>query len=228
MDPTARFVLIAPMLLLAMVAHEYAHGWVARANGDHTAEALGRLTWNPLKHIDPFMTVLLPIMMYVATNGAFVFGGAKPVPVNPRNYRDLKRGDIAVSLAGIVTNLLLAALLVGAIVVLGLVGRAAPPAAETLALLQVMFVQGIVVNLVLAVFNLFPLPPLDGSHVLKWLLPPAWRLRYAQLGAFWFLLMILLLTVGRPVLSAWMRPVSWLFDWATRFLGPYLLAGGTA
>lgn len=216
------------MLLLAMVAHEYAHGWVARTQGDDTAESLGRLTWNPLKHIDPFMTVLLPVMMYLATNGAFVFGGAKPVPVNPRNYRDLKRGDILVSLAGIVTNLLLAALLVGGIVLLGLVGRVAIPAVDTLALLQMMFVQGIAVNLVLAVFNLFPLPPLDGSHVLKWFLPPAWRLRYAQLGAFWFILMMLLLTVGRPILSAWMQPVSWLFGTATRLLGPYLLAGAGA
>lgn len=224
MDSFQKFLLAAPMLLLAMVAHEYAHGWAAKQQGDHTAEQLGRLTFNPIKHIDPFMTVLLPAMLFFATNGAFVFGGAKPVPVDPRNYRQLKRGDIIVSMAGIVTNLVLAVLLVGVIVAIGLLGRAVPVAEPTLALLQRMFIWGILINLVLAIFNLFPIPPLDGSHVLKWFLPPAWRLRYVRLGAFGFLILMLFLTIGRPVLMAWMTPVSWLSEAALKTVAPFVLS----
>ena len=85
-----------------MVAHEYAHGYAALKNGDATAFQLGRLTWNPAKHIDPFMTIILPLLLFIAN--APIFGGAKPVPVNPRNYRNFKRGDIIVSLAGVTTN----------------------------------------------------------------------------------------------------------------------------
>jgi Zn-dependent protease len=223
-----RFLLAAPMLLLAMVAHEYAHGWAARSQGDPTAEQLGRLTWNPLKHIDPFLTILLPAMLWFATSGSFVFGGAKPVPVDPRNYRQLKRGDIIVSMAGIVTNLALVVLLVVAIMAIGLLGRSVPAANESLALLQRMFVSGIVVNLVLAIFNLFPLPPLDGSHVMKWLLPPAWRAAYVRLGAFGLVILMLLMTVGRPILGAWMAPVSWLFEAAARVVAPFLLSSSLA
>ncbi len=89
-----------------MVAHEYAHGWVAYKNGDTTALQLGRLTWNPAKHIDPFMTIILPIVLWLSH--APILGGAKPVPVDPRNFRNFKRGDITVSLAGVVTNIILA------------------------------------------------------------------------------------------------------------------------
>ena len=91
-----------------MVAHEYAHGYAALKQGDPTAYQLGRLTWNPLKHIDPFFTVILPMITFFTAN--FIFGGAKPVPVTPRNYRNYRRGDIIVSMAGIVTNLILAVL----------------------------------------------------------------------------------------------------------------------
>src|SRR2546430_6499785 len=87
-----------------MVAHEYAHAEAAYRQGDNTAYMLGRLTLNPLKHIDPFMTVLLPLMLWFASNGTYTFGGAKPVPVNPRNYRDFVRGDVIVSLAGVAGN----------------------------------------------------------------------------------------------------------------------------
>src|SRR2546426_12647172 len=90
-----------------MVAHEYAHAEAAYRQGDNTAYMLGRLTLNPLKHIDPLMTVILPVVLWVGSHGAFTFGGAKPVPVNPRNYREFRRGDIIVSLAGIAVNLAL-------------------------------------------------------------------------------------------------------------------------
>src|SRR5881275_2333155 len=101
-------LLVVPMLLFSVIAHEYAHGYAALKQGDTTALAAGRLTWNPIKHIDPWMTLVLPVMLYYFTRGAVVLGGAKPVPVDPRNYRHYRTGDIIVSLAGIVTNLLIA------------------------------------------------------------------------------------------------------------------------
>src|SRR5258706_10495744 len=89
-----QFILVAPVLLFSMVAHEYAHGYAALKQGDQTALMLGRLTFNPIKHIDPFMTILLPAMLWFGSGGRMMFGGAKPVPVNPRNYRHYRSGDI--------------------------------------------------------------------------------------------------------------------------------------
>jgi Zn-dependent protease len=219
------FLLAAPVLLFSMVAHEYAHGYAALKQGDPTAQQLGRLTWNPLKHIDPFLTILMPVMLYWASNGTFIFGGAKPVPVNPRNYRNYKRGDIIVSLAGIVTNLLLFPLCALIIVGLGLLGRLIPPGVETLFLLQRMMVMGILFNLVLAVFNLLPIPPLDGSHVMKWVLPPAWSLRYQQLGRYGIVILLVLLwtDVGKNVLNAWMKPVTLAAGSAIQAIFPFFL-----
>ena len=215
------FILVAPVLLFSMVAHEYAHGYAALRQGDTTAYELGRLTFNPLKHIDPFMTVLLPLMTWFS--GGFIFGGAKPVPVDPRKYRNFRRGDIIVSLAGIATNLVLALLCAAMIVPLGLLGRAVPAAATSLAILQEMMRYGVMFNLVLAFFNLLPIPPLDGSHVAKYLLPPAWGLRYAQLGRFGFLIVLLFLTVGRRWLALWMSPAESLFAAANGLVTPFLL-----
>lgn len=213
-----------------MVAHEYAHGYAALKQGDPTAQQLGRLTWNPLKHIDPFLTILMPVMLYWASNGTFIFGGAKPVPVNPRNYRNYRRGDIIVSLAGIATNLLLFPLCALIIVGLGLLGRLIPPGVETLFLLQRMMVMGILFNLVLAVFNLLPIPPLDGSHVMKWVLPPAWSLRYQQLGRYGIVILLVLLwtNVGKNVLNAWMTPVTLAASAAIQAIFPFFLKSPNA
>ncbi len=218
-------LLAVPVLLFSMVAHEYAHGYAALRQGDPTAYQLGRLTWNPVKHIDPFLTILMPVMLYWASNGAFMFGGAKPVPVNPRNYRNYRRGDIIVSLAGVATNLLLVPLCAVVIVLLGLIGRGIPAAIDTLSLLQVMMVQGVVFNLVLAIFNLIPIPPLDGSHVFKYLLPPAWALRYQQLGRYGIVILLILLwtDIGRPVFSAWMKPVTVVAQSTMEIVFPFFL-----
>jgi len=222
LDPKLQqFLLVAPVLLFSMVAHEYAHGYAALKQGDDTALMLGRLTFNPVKHIDPVLTVIMPLLTFFTMG--FAFGGAKPVPVNPRNYRNYRRGDIIVSLAGIVTNCALAVVLTGLVALLGLAGRAVPALSDTLALLQLAFLYGIMINLVLAAFNLLPVPPLDGSHVMKHLLPPKWAWNYAQLGRFGFLLLIVLLTIGSPVLNAWMRPVTWLNESAMRLLMPFVL-----
>ena len=187
-----------------MIAHEYAHGYAALKQGDPTAYQLGRLTWNPIKHIDPFMSILLPLVMLLAHGP--IIGGAKPVPVNPHNYRNFKRGDIIVSLAGIATNIAIAIITVPVLVILGLIVQAVPATAGVVAILQAMLVWGVLINLFLAMFNLLPIPPLDGSHVLKYLLPPAWAIEYQKIGQYGIIILIALLYVGVRLLDAWLKP----------------------
>jgi len=216
-----KIVLIAPILLFAMIAHEIAHGYAALRQGDPTAYQLGRLSWNPIKHIDPMMTILVPLIM-LATGGP-ILGGAKPVPVNPRNYRNYKKGDIIVSLAGVATNLGIAVLSIPLVVLLGLIAQAAPATASVLALLQAMLVWGVLINLFLCAFNLLPLPPLDGSHVFKYLLPPAWSLRYQSIGRYGIFILIALLYFGGPVLDAWMTPAYVMFNLLLRPAAGFLV-----
>ena len=197
---------VAPVLLFSVIAHEYAHGYAALRQGDTTAKEMGRLTWNPIKHIDPFLTIIMPLLMGLASGWRVMLGGAKPVPVNPANYRNLRRGDIIVSLAGVATNGVIAIAATILIALLGLLGRAAPVTQETVAILQVMMIYGILINLGLIAFNLIPIPPLDGSHVVKYLLPPALAIRYVQLARFGFLILIALITFGKGALEIWMRP----------------------
>jgi Zn-dependent protease len=216
-----QLALIAPVLLFSMVAHEYAHGYAAYRQGDLTAYQLGRLTWNPAKHIDPFMTIILPVVL--AFLGGPIFGGAKPVPVNPRNYRQYRRGDIIVSLAGVTVNVLIALTCVPLIILVGVVAQQVPQLIRPMFVLQLMLMQGIVINLVLAAFNLIPIPPLDGSHVFKYLLPPQWSLRYQQIGAVGFFLLFALLSFGRPLVNAWMAPAFYVTRVAQQVYIPYLL-----
>jgi len=205
-----------------MVAHEYAHGYAALRQGDNTALMLGRLTWNPLKHIDPVMTLIMPLVTFLTMGIAF--GGAKPVPVNPRNYVNYRRGDIIVSLAGIATNLALAVILTILIIPLGLAGRIAPALSNSLAILQLMFLYGVTINLLLALFNLIPIPPLDGSHVIKHLLPPSWAWNYQRFGRYGIFLLLLLLWLPNSPISSWMKPVFFLTDQAIHLVRPFVLA----
>jgi Zn-dependent protease len=204
-----------------MVAHEYAHGYAAMKQGDLTAYSLGRLTLNPLKHIDPFMTVILPLVLWAMQ--APIFGGAKPVPVNPRNYRNYRRGDIIVSLAGVATNVMIALVSVPIIIVLGLIGQQLPGIERPLAVLQRIVEVSILINLFLAAFNLLPIPPLDGSHVFKYLLPPKWSLQYQRLGSLGFFLLFAVLTFARPVISWWLSPAFALHKVAELFYFRYML-----
>jgi Zn-dependent protease len=204
-----RLLLLAPVLLFSIIAHEYAHGYAALKQGDTTAYERGRLTWNPLKHIDPVMSILLPLILWYAHGP--ILAGAKPVPVDPRRYRNVRRGDIIVSLAGVTANVAIALGCTVVVAVLGLLGRVAPAAADAIGILQAMALLGIGLNLVLAAFNLFPIPPLDGSHVVKYLLPPVWAARYERIGFLGIIILLLLLRTG--LVELWLAPSMALTGW---------------
>jgi Zn-dependent protease len=211
-----QFLLIAPILLFSVIAHEIAHGWAALRQGDRTALDAGRLTWNPRPHIHPFFTILLPIMTIagsVAAGGRpMIFGGARPVPVDPRNYRHPRLGDIIVSLAGVATNALILLCCVLLFALTGALGRAAPALLATLGVFQAMCVYGVQLNALLIAFNLLPIPPLDGSHVFKYLLPRPLAVQYVRFGRFGFIALIALLAWGERILYAWMTPFFKIAD----------------
>jgi Zn-dependent protease len=176
------------VLLFSIIIHEVAHGYVALRNGDPTAKLAGRITLNPIPHIDLMGSIILPVLLLVA-NSPFLFGWAKPVPVNPMNYRNLRWGEATVSLAGPGSNLLLAvmfALFYKLGLVLGMGGLGLAKLAET----------GMKVNVILAVFNLIPIPPLDGSHILATMLPYNLARLYAQLEPFGFIILLVLFYTG--------------------------------
>jgi Zn-dependent protease len=222
--PFEQILMLVPVLLFSMVAHEYAHAEAAYRQGDQTAYMLGRLTLNPLKHIDPFMTIILPTLLIVS-HAPFVFGAAKPVPVNPRNYRNYRRGDIIVSLAGIATNLALFVVSVIGFALVGLIAQGVSALQPSLRILQQMLLFGMSVNLVLAFFNLIPIPPLDGSHVLKQLLPPAAGMRYRQLYAFGIIPIMLIVWLLPGVVDVFLWPAHWLLQSALGLVGDFRIPG---
>src|SRR5204863_6865708 len=189
-----------------------------------TAYMLGRLTLNPLKHIDPIMTVLLPVVLWLSHAG-FLFGAAKPVPVNPRNYRKFVRGDVIVSLAGIVVNLILFLVFAGLFAVVGLAAERVPSLTASLEILQRMMFYGMRLNLVLAFFNLIPIPPLDGSHVFYHLLPPGRGLKYRQFYQLGMLPLFLILWLAPAVLTPFLWPASALLQLGWSVVGRYALPG---
>jgi Zn-dependent protease len=200
-------LLFVPMLLFSVIAHEYAHGYAALKQGDNTALAAGRLTWNPIKHIDPWMTLLLPALLWKISNGAVVLGGAKPVPVDPRNYRNYRRGDIIVSLAGVVTNLLIALASTAVIAVLGF-ARHSDALQPSAGILQAMLVTGVRINMLLLAFNLLPIPPLDGSHVVKHFLPRSWAVHYQRVGFYGIAILLMIMYLVPGLLTAWLHPAN--------------------
>ncbi len=224
-------LLVAPVLLFSVIAHEIAHGFAALGQGDRTALDAGRLSWNPVRHIDLYFTILLPLIMLtgslLAGGRGIVLGGAKPVPVDPRNYRNVRRGDIIVSLAGVATNFVIALACAVLIVLAGLAGRAVPALETTLGILQAMFVIGIQINAVLIAFNLLPIPPLDGSHVAKYLMPRPLAIRYVQFGRYGILVLVLLLSFGEKLLEAWLHPALVFFDRTMEVVSVYVLPTAT-
>lgn len=204
-------IVLIPSLVVAIVFHEVAHGWVANLLGDPTAREQRRLSLNPLRHVDPVGTVILPGIL--ALTGAPVFGWAKPVPVDARRLDNPRTGMMAVAAAGPGTNLLLA--LVGAV----LVGTLLPDEAQVgqpLSILGFALFTFISINIFLALFNLIPLPPFDGSHIVEGLLPDGAARAYGRLRPFGLPLLFLLLLVV-PVLfpqlgiveNVILPPVQW-------------------
>lgn len=189
------------VLIFSAIIHEYMHGFAAYRLGDNTAKDAGRLTINPLAHLDLFGSFLLPLMMLL-TNLGFVIGWAKPVPYNPYNLRDKKYGEAKVALAGPLSNLAVA-------LIFGLILRFGP-------LLSITFtgLVGVVIyiNLLLMVFNLLPIPPLDGSKVLAAFLPDRVKAKYLSADRFGFILVILVV-----MMASWLirGPVNFLFNLIT-------------
>jgi Zn-dependent protease len=205
--------LFVPILLASVVLHEVAHAWQARREGDPTAERLGRITLNPLPHLDLMGSFLVPALLY--STGGLIFGWAKPVPIDPRNFRSHPWSDVRVSLAGIVSNLALAlvlALIAGPLV--GWIGGGST-VAQTVG---TALAYGIFLNLILAFFNLIPIPPLDGSHVVAHLLPPRLAASYRNFGRYGILALMGIVFFLPGVLDVLLTPVDWTMGLVDRWI----------
>jgi len=182
-----RVLVALPVLLLSLTVHEFAHAWVALKQGDDTAYILGRVTLDPRAHLDPIGSLLFPIL--AIGSGLPLLGWARPVPTTPRKYRNYKRGDILVSIAGVCANLVLAILFAAAafLFVLGVSQMETRPA--FLQTIWHMLLMGVAGNVALILFNLLPIPPLDGSHVFYHLLPPGLGATYRRLMPYGMLIL---------------------------------------
>lgn len=207
-----QLALSALPVLVAITFHELSHGFVANRLGDPTAKMLGRLTLNPFAHIDLFGTIILPFMLLIFTNGQFVFGYAKPVPVNPMNFKDPSKGMAITAAAGPLTNLLIAFLSIMLLrfFILPLSGVfPGAIASKTLVPIALMLEASITINIVLAAFNLMPIPPLDGGRVVVGLLPQRQAVSFSKLEPFGFIIVIILIATG--IASYFIVPLVNLF-----------------
>jgi Zn-dependent protease len=195
------FILLSlPVFLFSIIVHECAHGLAALSHGDPTARNAGRITLNPLPHIDLFGSIVVPLMFLLAQGfkPAVLIGWAKPVPVNPFNFRGGRRSEVEVSLAGPLSNM-------GLALVFALASRLLPPwqsGSELLVAVRYMLLYGMHINCLLAVFNLIPVPPLDGSHVLAAVLPSGAAYYYRRVADFgmWILIVVLMFPPLRRLL----------------------------
>lgn len=195
-----KLILWAIPVIFAITLHEVAHGLVATLKGDCTAKMLGRLTVNPIKHIDLIGTVIVPIALFMV--GGFIFGWAKPIPVNPRNFKNPKKDMALVAIAGPIANLIMAIFWTVVLkVAVGYIPNDAYPSEAIAYMAQI----GIMVNLILAILNLIPLPPLDGSRVVSALLPGHLEYYYNKIEPYGFIILLLLLITG--ILGHIMMPI---------------------
>jgi len=200
------FLIVLPVLLMSVVVHEVAHAVVAKWEGDDTAYRMGRITLNPLRHLDPMGSLIVPLLLFFLP-GDFIFGWA-----------DYKWGDIRVSLAGIASNLILALLCTLALALLQGLGSAMGSSGGVISILSQAAFYGIYINLILAVFNLIPIPPLDGSHVAYHLLPQNLRARYREFGRYGIGLIMLLVFVVPDGFRLLLLPVTFLVELALAFV----------
>jgi Zn-dependent protease len=201
----AGIALVVAFVVISLGVHEAAHAFAAYRLGDPTAKNLGRMTVNPIPHIDPLMTIVLPAITLLTVG--FIFGGAKPVPVVPRNFKHPNRDNAIVAIAGPLSNLLLSVLFL----TVGYALLASDTYRGDQVLPRVLFASG-VANLILAVFNLLPIPPLDGSRVVSWLLPPQARASYNGLERFGLLIIVGLFWLYPPFGYAIWSTMTALFN----------------
>jgi Zn-dependent protease len=199
------------VLLFAITIHEASHAWAAMKMGDPTASAMGRVSLNPLAHIDPFGTVILPLILILVLH-APAFGWAKPVMVNPRNLRNPRRDNIWISLAGPAANL--AAAGASLIVLVGL--KHVPRSSSPLEALETIFGAAVMINVILAVFNLIPVPPLDGSGILAGILSDEAAAKYDRIRPYGFIIVIGLVYLG--VLNFFFRFIQIFINTLLSFL----------
>jgi len=202
-------------LLFSLCAHEAAHAWMANRCGDPSARLMGRLTLDPMKHIDPIGTVVMPIIMMVSSY-PMLFGWAKPVPFNPINLRNIRRDPVLIAIAGPASNLIIAILCAFLLRIIIMVDGVAPGIAILGTLVTIVF-DLIAINLVLILFNLIPVPPLDGHYVLHYFLPPEAQKMFEKIGPFGIIIAIM---VAQPWLSVSMPYMQSMIFWvATVGLG---------
>lgn len=214
--PQLLSVLVVPVLF-AIIVHEVAHGWMAKFLGDPTAERLGRLSLNPVKHVDPVGTILVPGLLLLFKTG-FLFGWAKPVPITWENLRHPKRDMALVAAAGPMANLVMALAWAGVVKL----GEFLPPSALWAALpLAYMGLGGILINVLLMIFNLLPLPPLDGGRVAVGLLPGALSWRLSQLEPLGFPILLLLMLIPGLLASIVLPPGDFVVRLIVNTFGLY-------
>jgi Zn-dependent protease len=197
-------------VLFAITLHEAAHAYAAKYFGDSTAYMLGRMSLNPIKHIDPFGTILIPIMLYFATGGAFLFGYAKPVPIDFGKLRKPKRDMAWVALAGPAANFLMALIWTLVLIALVVFDVREP-------FFMLMARAGVLTNLVMFAFNLFPIPPLDGGRILTSLLPHRYAYKFAQIEPYGFFI-VMGLVLLKVIYIWWMAPVMLLASHALQLI----------